>query len=248
MRIPSLHLRISVPIVLVSALAIGLTVFLNVGKLERTLDEVEQSRLHFTLADLQNNLETGLDLGLQMRGLDNAQAAIDFETRADPDILSISVVDNEGVVVFHSGSAAATPMGPLGSFKGASWNLREPGALVAGLKLSNNFGVTAGAVVMRYSPRSHDRFVQAISSQLGAAALAAMLLSSACFVVGIQLLGRRVTSTLRTMEDALARKPLDPRADAPAQALVARCDQTTAAARAELQAAHQALLPIGDTP
>jgi hypothetical protein len=248
LRISSLNLRISVPIVLVSALAIGLTVFLNVGKLERTLDEVEQSKLHFTLADLKDNLETGLDLGLLLRGLENAQAAIDFETRADPDILSISVVDTEGLVVFHSGSAAATPMAPLGSFKGAGWNRREPDALVAGLKLSNNFGVTAGAVVLRYSPRSHDRFVQAISSQLGAAALAAMLLSSACFVVGIQMLGRRMTGTLRTMEDALEGKPLDPRSDAAAQALGAQCGQTTAAARAELQAAHQALAPAAGTP
>lgn len=241
MKISSLSLRISLPIVLVSALAIGLTVFLNVGKLERTLAEVEQSRLHFTLADLQDNLETGLDLGLPIRGLGNAQAALDFETRADPDILSISVVDPEGVVVFHSGSAAATPVAPLGSVKGASWNRREPDALVAGQKLSNNFGVTAGAVVMRYSPRGHDRFVQAISSQLGAAALVAVLLSSAGFVFGIQVLGRRVSGSLRTMEDALQGQPLDPRTDAAAQALVGRVSQTTASARAELDAACQAL-------
>lgn len=207
MKVASLSFKISAPIVLISALAIGLTVFLNIGKLERTLGEVEQSRLHFTLADLKDNLETGLDLGLPIRGLGNAQAAIDFETRADPDILSISVVDAEGVVVFHSGSAAATAMGALSSVKGESWNQREPAALVSGLKLSNNFGITAGAVVMRYSPRGHDRFVQTVSSQLGATALAAVLLSSACFVFGIRVLGRRATGTLHTTEDALQGKP-----------------------------------------
>ena len=241
MKISSLSLKISAPIVLISALAIGLTVFLNVGKLERTLAEVEQSRLHFTLADLKDNLETGLDLGLPIQGLGNAQAAIDFESKADPDVLSISVIDTEGAVVFHSGPAAATTFAPLATVKDKQWNQREPDALVSGIKLSNNFGVTAGAVVMRYSPRSHDRFVAAITSQLGAVALTAVLLSSACFVFGIQVLGRRVTGSLRSMEDALQGQPHGPRADAAAQALVGRVSQTTAAAQAELDAAHQAL-------
>ena len=241
MKISSLSLKISAPIVLISALAIGLTVFLNVGKLERTLDEVEQSRLHFTLADLKDNLETGLDLGLPIQGLGNAQAAIDFESKADPDVLSISVIDTEGAVVFHSGPAVATAFAPLATVKGKQWNRRESDALVSGIKLSNKFGVTAGAVVMRYSPRSHDRFVAAITSQLGAVALTAVLLSSACFVFGIQVLGRRVTGSLRSMEDALQGQPHGPRADAAAQALVGRVSQTTAAARAELDAARQAL-------
>lgn len=243
MKVSALNFKISAPIVLISALAIGLTVFLNIGKLERTLGEVEQSRLHFILADLKDNLETGLDLGLPIRGLGNAQAAIDFETRADPDILSISVVDAEGVVVFHSGSAAATAMAALASVKGESWNRREPTALVSGLKLSNDFGVTAGAVVMHYSPRSRDNFVQTVSGQLTATALAAVLLSSACFVLGIGVLGRRVTGALRSMEDALQGKPTDPRADVASQALVGQVSRTTAAARAELDAARLALQP-----
>jgi len=101
MAMSRLSMTITAPIVLIPALAIGLTVFLNVGKLDRTLGELEDSRLRFTVNVLRQNLETGLDLGLPVRGLGNAQAAIDFEALQDPDIVAIIVRDDKGRLTAH---------------------------------------------------------------------------------------------------------------------------------------------------
>lgn len=79
MAMSRISVTMSAPITLISVLAIALTVFLNIGKLDRTLSELEDSRLRLTVNALRDNLETGLDLGLPVNSLGNAQAAIDFE-------------------------------------------------------------------------------------------------------------------------------------------------------------------------
>jgi hypothetical protein len=244
MKLQTLALKIGGPVVLISALAIGLTVFLNVGKLDRTLSEVEQSRLHFILADLKDNLETGLDLGLAIGGLDNAQAAIDFETRANPDILAISVIDAQGAIVFHSGAPLKAKFAALAAIKGKEWNGREPDAIISGIKLFNNFDLPAGAVVIRYSPRAHDEFVDIISRKIGLVGLAVVLASSFCLLIGVSVIGGRVGKTLRDMEHGLQGNTAAEVANPQARELAAQVNRSTGAALAEIGATRKALESI----
>jgi hypothetical protein len=237
-----LSLKISVPIALVSALAIGLTVFLNIGKLERTLSEVEQSRLRFTLNDLSDTLDTGLDLGLPVKALGNAQAAIDYEAQHDPDIMSISVIDDTGAVVFHSGAVDGSTFKAPARINGQDWIARDGRAITIGTKLSNNFGVTAGAVVLRYSADKHNAFVAAISRQLGKAALAAIVAALFFLLFGIDYLVRRMNDTLTSMEATLGGAAHDGANDAAALAMQVR--QTTQAAQYDVGAVHQSLCAI----
>lgn len=224
MAMSRLSITITAPIVLISALAIGLTVFLNVGKLDRTLGELEQSRLRFTLNNLRENLETGLDLGLPVKGLGNAQAAIDREARQDPDIVSISVLDDAGAVAFSTGHPADSEIVKLRT------------------GMSNNLGVQVGAIELHYSRRAHDGFIAGISRQLTMAALAAGVLSSLIAVLGIRLWVRRIGRTLSSIETTLAtgqpplRKP-----DRHAAALAARVNQSAHGALRELEQAERAI-------
>jgi hypothetical protein len=224
MAMSRLSVTITAPIVLISALAVALTVFLNVGKLDRTLGELEQSRLHFTLNNLRETLETGLDLGLPVRGLGNAQAAIDFEARQDPDIVSISVMDGSGAVAFSTGQPA--------------------GADVLKLRtaMSNNLGVKVGAIELHYARRAHDRFIDGISGQLVLAAAAAIAVSSALALIGTRLWVRRIRRTLHSIETALdASLPPLRKPDRRATALAQRVNHSADAALKELERAEHAI-------
>jgi hypothetical protein len=224
MAMSRLSITITTPIVLISALAIGLTVFLNVGKLDRTLGELEQSRLHFTLNNLRENLETGLDLGLPVKGLGNAQAAIDREARQDPDIVSIAVLDAGGAVAFSTGRPADTDIVKLRT------------------GMSNNLGVQVGAIELHYSRRAHDSFIAGISGQLLIAALAAVALSSLIAVLGIRLWVRRIRRTLRSIEATLdPAQPPPRRPDRHAAALAERVKHSAHSALEELERAERAI-------
>ena len=70
------------PIAIISAMAIGLTAFLNIGKFDRTLNDLEKSRLQMIVGDIKANLATGLNLGLPLKSLENAQALIDADRKS----------------------------------------------------------------------------------------------------------------------------------------------------------------------
>lgn len=224
MAMSRLSVTITAPIVLISALATGLTVFLNVGKLDRTLSELEESRLRFTVNALQENLETGLDLGLPVAGLGNAQEAIEFEAQQDPGIVSIAVRDSAGKVVFVTGRAA------------------EGDAVKIGTTLSNNLGVNVGTVELQYSRRSHRAFIGDISSHLLLAALAATALSTLLAIFGIRLWVRRIGRTLGSIEHALdPSAPAVAKVDRQAVALAEQVKQSSGKALQELDRARRAI-------
>lgn len=227
MAMSRLSVTITAPILLISALAIGLTVFLNVGKLDRTLGELEQSRRQFTLNNLRENLETGLDLGLPVRGLGNAQAAIERETRQDPGIVAIRVLDDRGAVAFYAGRAVETG---------------EADAFQIRTALSNNLGAQVGAIELRYSRRDHDSFIAAVAGQLRNAALVAALVASVVAVFGIGLWVRRIRRTIRTIEHTLdTTTPPLKRPDRHAAALAEQVRQSAHAALLELDQAERAI-------
>jgi hypothetical protein len=184
-----LSLRLSAPIVLVCALGISLTVFLNIGKFDRTLAEVEESRLRFSLNELRTTLETGLDLGLPVTGLGNAQLALDRAFASEHDIVSISVIDPAGTVVFNSGAAPAA-YAALSTIPRNDWLQREDGAVTVGTKLTNNLGQASGAVVLRYATRARSAMVGAVSAKLSTMAAVTVLLATLALGGGIHLILR----------------------------------------------------------
>lgn len=224
MAMSRLSVTVTAPIVLISVLAIGLTVFLNVGKLDRTLSELEDSRLRYTVNALRENLETGLDLGLPLPALGNAQAAIEQQAAQDSGILAIVVRDGGGEAVFHTGAAGDQ----------ASTKVSAP--------LSNNLGVTVGAVELLYARSSHDAFMAGISSRLIWAGLAATFLTTVAAMLAIHLWVRRINRTLATIASNLDPQVPSPAAPDPhAAALAQAACRAAAAARSELDAAAQAL-------
>jgi hypothetical protein len=198
--------------VLISALAIGLTAFLNLGKFERTFSELESSRVRFAVSDLRANLETGLSLGLPLKSLANAQAMIEFETQKDPDIISISVYDETGATVFHTGQALGSETVPeswrlaANAKNDRNWQLTESGSLVVGTALSSIIGSQAGGLALRYSRRAHDGMVDSVANTLKLASIVAVGAAASIAIFGINLLLARTNRKLKRIESFLERE------------------------------------------
>ncbi|NRR34053.1 hypothetical protein HSX11_28140 [Oxalobacteraceae bacterium] len=173
-----LRVTLTAPLVLITALALGLTVFLNLGKLDRTITELAQSRLQFTVDNLRENLETGLDLGLSVRALGNAQAALDAEMAQDPAIVSITVFESDGAIAFHSGRepADAASARPL--------KIERSDVVLA--SLSDNLGHRAGRIELRYARAGHDALMEELSRRLGLAGLAAIAIATLLSILGVR--------------------------------------------------------------
>ena len=194
------------------------------GKLDRTLSELEESRLRFTINVLRQNLETGLDLGLPVSGLGNAQAAIDFEAKQDSDIVSIVIKDAAGHAAFTTGRPD------------------EPNNIPVSTPLSNNLGVTMGAIELHYSRRNHDEFIAAISHQLRLAALLSIVVSIVLAVIGTRMWVNRIGRTLGSIEHALdASAPAVARPDPHAEALARQVTDSADLALRELEQARRAV-------
>lgn len=202
MAMSRLSVTISAPLILIGALAIGFNAYLSVGKLDRTLGELEQSRLHLILDDLRDNLETGLDLGLPIKGLGNAQAAIEREARQDSAIVGIRVLDTHGAPVFSTGDTS----------HGAA--LRAP--------LSNNLGLAMGAIELRYTRQAGELSIAAYADQLTRAAAWIAAAGALLAVAAIRLWMRRIARTVDSIASTLDHQAPPPHPDPEAAALASR--------------------------
>jgi hypothetical protein len=243
-----LSLQIVWPIALVAVLALGLNAFLNLGKFERTLTELEVSRLRIVLGDLKSTLETGLDLGLPLSSLANAQAALDKAVTEDSDILGIMVYDEQGKVQFHSGSQPAPSSIPgewLAHQAGKpDWQLPQSDGLVAGIALASNISSNAGGIALTYSSAAHQQVLQAASHQLLYAAAALALLAALLILAAVHFLSGPTSATLEHLEQALQAQELGqagPAAGEPELALLQQARHTSDTAVADLELARKAL-------
>ncbi|WP_394779726.1 hypothetical protein [Undibacterium sp.] len=252
MKFSQLSVKITVPIALISALAIGLTAFLNLGKFERALTELESSRLQFVLGDLKSNIETGLDLGLALNSLDNAQAVIDAARKQDASVLSINIYDDAGAGVFQTGQSSGET-GIPSSWKrvmqsqpgGRGWYLAEGDMLVVGIPLASNIKQDAGHIVMRYSRAAHDATVASLTRSLALASLAAIAVTAGLVLMGINLLVAKTNRRLAHIAQTLERSLMDPapatRTDTDEDLLLSQVIQSSGAAMQDLSLVRKTL-------
>ena len=191
------------PIALISAMAIGLTAFLNIGKFDRTLNDLEKARLQMIVGDIKTNLETGLSLGLPLKSLENAQSLIDAQTKQDPAILDILVHDENGVILFNAGTKKrylTIPQTWQLAARGVGeriWILKEDNsdtketALVIASTLTGGISQELGGVAIRYSMAAHQETVRAVQEKLTLASLATIFMTILLSYLGTTFFTRK---------------------------------------------------------
>lgn len=201
--------KLTIPVVLIATMAIGLTAFLNLGKFDRTLGELETSRARFTINEIHATLEMGLGLGLPLRGLANAQGVVEYEIQRNPAIVAIVVHDEQGEIVFHAGFPMEGDTVPaswrpyISGARAKSWSLRENDEQIIGAGLTSVIGAQVGGVALRYSLRDHNRIVAEVGAYLRKTAGIGILLTALVAIAGISLLIRNTTGRLKRIERSL---------------------------------------------
>ena len=93
-------------VTLIVGLTLALIGMLNFFRFEQTLRATTEARLGFVAKDLKANVQTGLDLGLDLPSMSNVQNIIEREAATDPGILGIDVFDDQAEVLFSTQDGA----------------------------------------------------------------------------------------------------------------------------------------------
>ena len=200
-------------VTLIVGLTLALIGMLNFFRFEQTLRATTEARLGFVAKDLKANVQTGLDLGLDLASMSNVQNIIEREAATDPGILGIDVFDDQAEVLFSTQDGALERQIPaawraaIGSDDDAVWQASDREQMVVGTRLTSNFGSDVGGVALRYSRASFEEQLQRMLDlliRLGSSTLLVTALLS--LVVSWLVLGataRRLARVRSAVEDAL---------------------------------------------
>lgn len=204
-----LNTRVVFPVVLTSVMATLLTAFLIFGKFDRSLSEFELSRYAFLLEDIQLVFVRDLDMGLGLDQIGNAESLLERHISSGQGVAALALFDARGRVLAGAGAwkFAEVPGSWVARNEGGvnrPWTAGTDEVLVAGMRLTNNFGKTVGGVALGYSRAPHQALLSGMAHKLTVAAvvisvgvvLLSLLLSS--------LLLARTQKALRLLEEELS--------------------------------------------
>lgn len=162
---------LALTVALVAAAAIALSAFLNYGAVRVSYKEALASRFTIVTERVGEIIEKALSLGLPLAGQDTLAALLPREQGGDPLVTSLDVVNDLGLVLFSSDPARV----------GMKLPVDETGIPHYRRDIATDFGVGAGAVVLRASASAIDAGLEQVAGDLRQAALltslAAMLLA-----------------------------------------------------------------------
>jgi hypothetical protein len=200
-------------VTLIVGLALALIGMLDFFRFEQTLRSTTEARLGFVAKDLRTNIQTGLDLGLDLSSMSNVQNIIDREAATDPRILGIDVFDDHARVLFSTQESAVESQIPnawraaIGSDDDSVWQASDREQMVVGTRLTSNFGSDVGGVALRYSRASFEEQLQRMLDlliRLGTATLiVTALLSLAVSWLVLGATARRLARVRSAVENAL---------------------------------------------
>ena len=202
--------RLTLALAVILAAGVAITAALSVHMFERTLAEVLTSRFEFVLNDLRRKVETQMDLGLPLAGLQGVDSELEEYLRADDQLLSIEVFNDDGIVLF------STDPSFVGDLVAEEWILAwragrglevwsdlERDARVVGSPLRDNLGRNVGSIALRYSRRFFDDGVTAQARRLLIVGVVAVLLTAPFSILGAMVLLRPLRDDLRALRNAV---------------------------------------------
>ena len=176
-----------------SVMATLLTAFIIFGKFDRSLSEFELSRYTFLLEDIQVVFVRDLDIGLGLDQIGNAESLLRRHISSGQGVIALALFDARGHVLARVGAwqfsqVPGTWIARNDSGGNRPWTVATDDVLVAGMRLSNNFGMTVGGVALGYSRAEHQALLTEMAHKL---TLAATVIS-----VGVVLLSFLLSSLL----------------------------------------------------
>lgn len=191
--------------------AVGMAGFLNYFKFKRTADGVLQSRMLLIGANIESNIQSALAIGLSFPEIPTLAALIQREKMSDVLIQRIDIFDNDGRLTYSTepervGETVQTvwQKAALAAENQPFWRIEEGDNLGVGVGLQNNFGVTVGQLLIRYSRESLDRRSREMGMSLLLYSILGLSSALTILIVALHFVYRRFMNDLKTFESDLS--------------------------------------------
>jgi len=197
--------------VLVCMFAIGMAALLNYFKYKSTAEGLVQSRITVTGRSIEHSIQASLSLGLSFSELASLSGQLERERAADDLILGIDVFDTAGRPLYSTDRlrmGRQVPESWLAAAKRAGqsdWSVDSGDDTAVGISIKNNFGLTEGYLVMRYSREKVDRAAFAVARQLALSAAGIFAVAALFASIALTVIMRRFERDMNAVEAALQR-------------------------------------------
>lgn len=150
------HLRLVITVWVILLSVLSLLYLMNYMKFDSLMSSVVSSKLEVISASLENSVKRAERLGIPLQSANNVKEQIDRARLRDPNVLSISIVDQQGNVIYQShveGEGRSIPAEVLRralKSSEAKWTYSNDAELFSGLQLTDSFEELSGSVVIEY--------------------------------------------------------------------------------------------------
>lgn len=195
--------------VLVCGFAVGMAGLLNYFKYRATATEIIKDRLLVTGRSIDNSIQSSLALGLQFADIGTLPGTMQRERATDDLILSIDIFDNDGRMLYSTDSLRMDRPVPAHWVEAAhkagndGWFTEHQDESAAGMKIENNFGLTMGHLVLRYSSDRVEESIHAVGRQLALGSLLMFVVSSALSSLALMRVMNKLERDIGLAEQAL---------------------------------------------
>jgi hypothetical protein len=206
----SIRIKISLLIISIVLFSLFLVSLLNYFNFQKNYEGLRKSGFMVVSADLKNNIEYGLNLGLSLVEIKNIQGVIDEAKWRQKEIISADVLDESGIIQYSTEpkklntpateewrramklTSAAAP--PFIKTKTECTLLRP---------LSNSFGQEAGILAITYRRWPEPNPVYAMGRILTGYFIAAGSISVLLVIASVWFLSRGIKRTFKAMDICL---------------------------------------------
>lgn len=156
---------------------VGMTVFLNYFKFQTAVEAAARSRILLLAGNVGEGVQGALAIGLPLAAIPAVPELLARERAADPAIVSISVFDPAGRILYSTDAAArghGVPAAWLAAARHSRtepWHLAAGESAVVGIAVRNSFDLELGQIAIRYSRANIAAALAGMRRELAAIAL-----------------------------------------------------------------------------
>ena len=195
--------------VLVCGFAVGMAGLLNYFKYRATATSIVKDRLLVTGRSIDSSIQSSVALGLQFADIGTLTGTMQRERATDDLILSIDIFDNDGRMLYSTDSLRMDRPVPAHWVEAAhkakedGWFTEHQDESAAGMKIENNFGLTMGHLVLRYSNEKVEESMHAVGRQLALNSFLMFLASAGLSSLALLRVMGRLDRDIGAAEQAL---------------------------------------------
>jgi hypothetical protein len=224
--------RIILAILGTTGAGLALAIALVFGSLDRLSLRTAEANVDFILTQLRDTIEANVGLGLPLADVRVVQDLIERARAADGQLLAVEVFSPDGVSLFNTdrgsiGESISSDWQRAVRFRleNERWSVEEPGGIVVGQAIRNDFGEPVGYLALTLSGDAREK--DAWSVLVAIAERAAFLVPAALLLVllATTALFDRLDRGLKALAVRLKSASLPPREAPPATELAALADR-----------------------